>query len=134
MASSIPAAEPEPVAIGEASPPPLVSPSSSPSDASPPGVFQKPRRASSYAGQWKAVDAKGTSCKIQLASVPVLDLYKASTTGCSDEGLRSVNAWSLREDHVILFSRGNAIARLSGEEASLSGTLSASGGSLKMVR
>lgn len=113
---------------------PLARTPAPPSEASPPGVFQKPKHASSYAGQWIAADAKGASCKVQLSSVPALDLYKASTSGCSDESLRSVNAWSLREDNVILFSRGNAIARLSGEEASLNGVLNGSGGPLKMSR
>jgi hypothetical protein len=61
-------------------------------------------------------------------------LYKASTSGCSDEGLRGVNGWNLRENIVVLFSRGDVIARLSGEEASLSGTFSSSGGSLRMTR
>lgn len=101
---------------------------------SPPGVFSAPRRASSYAGTWKAKDHKGDSCLIQLSSVASLDLYKASVSKCSNEALRQVNSWSFNENRIVLFSRGVEIAQLTGSEAALSGSLSKAGTLLRMSR
>ncbi len=101
--------------------------------ANAPGIITPPQRASSYAGTWKA-NVGSSSCRIQLSSVPSLDLYKASAQGCSDAALRTVNGWSFRDDQVVLFSRGQVIARLSGAEAALAGTLSSSKTELTMTR
>jgi hypothetical protein len=101
--------------------------------ASAPGVFTPPRRPSSYAGTWKA-SAGSVSCRIQLSSVPTLDLYRASPQGCSSDALKAVNAWTIRDNEVILLSRGQVIARLSGAEAALSGTLTGSKTELTMTR
>jgi len=101
---------------------------------SPPGVFTAPRRASSYAGTWKATDAKGGSCQIHLSSVASLDLYKASTSKCSNESLRNVNMWKLEGSRISLFSRGAEVANLEGSEASLNGALSKSGAQVRMLR
>jgi len=101
---------------------------------SPPGVFSAPKQARSYAGTWSAADGRGASCTIHLSSVASLDLYKASASKCANEHLRTVNAWSFAEDRVVLFSKGREVARLSGSEASLDGTIRASGGALKMTR
>jgi hypothetical protein len=100
---------------------------------SPPGVFTPSRRASSYAGTWNA--RIGSSfCKVQLSTVPSLDLYKASAQGCSHDSMRNVNGWSFRENQIVLFSRGQLTARLSGAEASLSGTLNGSSEAIEMSR
>lgn len=112
---------------------PSVNPSL-PERANPPGVISAPSRPSAYAGNWKATDGQGNSCRVQLSSVSALDLYKASTSGCSNTALRSINAWSFRENNIILFSRGQVVARLSGEEASLTGALNGSGESVRMTR
>ncbi len=98
-----------------------------------PGVFTSPQRASSYAGTWKA-SLGSTSCRVQLSSVPSLDLYKATAQGCSGNVLKTVNGWSIRDSQVILFSRGQVVARLSGAEAALSGTLNGSKAELTMTR
>jgi hypothetical protein len=82
---------------------------------------------------WKA-SVNSASCRIQLSSVPSLDLYKASAQGCSSNALKSVNGWSIRDGQVILFSRGQVVARLSGAEAALSGTLNGSEAALTMTR
>lgn len=101
--------------------------------ASAPGVFTPPQRPSSYAGMWKA-NVGSASCRIQLSSVPSLDLYKASAQGCSSNALKTVNGWSIRENQVILFSRGQVVARLSGAEAALSGRLNGSEAEVTMTR
>jgi Protease inhibitor Inh len=102
-------------------------------EASAPGVVTPPQRASSYAGLWKA-NVGSSSCRIQLSSTPSLDLYKASAQGCSNAALKMVNGWSFRDDQVILFSRGQVVARLSGAEAALAGTLNGSETGLAMTR
>jgi hypothetical protein len=66
--------------------------------------------------------------------VSSLDLYKASAQGCSDNALKAVNGWSIRDNQVILFSRGDVVARMSGAEAALSGTLNGSKAELTMTR
>ena len=101
--------------------------------ASAPGVFTPPQRPSSYAGMWKA-SVGYASCRIQLSSVPSLDLYKASAQACSSDALKTVNGWSIRDNQVILFSRGQVVARLSGAEAALSGRLNDSEAELTMTR
>jgi len=101
--------------------------------ASAPGVFTPPQRPSSFAGMWKA-SVGSASCRVQLSSVPSLDLYKATAQGCSSDALKTVNGWSIRDNQVILFSRGQVVARLSGAEAALSGTLNGSGAALTMTR
>jgi len=97
------------------------------------GVFTPPRRASSYAGTWKA-SVGSSSCRVQLSNAPSLDLYKASAQGCADDALKTVNGWSFRDDQVTLYSRGQVIARLSGAEAALAGTLNGSRTVLTMTR
>ncbi|WP_243374148.1 AprI/Inh family metalloprotease inhibitor [Microvirga solisilvae] len=109
-------------------------PSAGPAHESPPGVFTAPKRASSFAGSWRATDSKGVSCTIHLSSVSSLDLYKASISKCASESLRNVNTWSFSPDRIVLFSRGSEIAQLSGTEASLRGTLGTSGLALTMTR
>ena len=104
----------------------LTGPVSAAAQSSAPGVFTPPQRASSYAGTWN-VSIGTSSCRIQLSSVPSLDRYKASTQGCTHEAMRSVNGWSFRENQIVLFSREQPVARLSGAEAALVGTLNGSG-------
>lgn len=133
-AEPMPAPEQGGAPVAAPAQPPLPAPESgAPANASPPGVFTSPRRASSYSGTWKAA-VGSSSCRIQLSSVPSLDLYKASTQGCSHEGMRSVNGWSFRDDQVLLFSRGKVIARLTGAEAALNGKLSGSDIDVTMTR
>jgi hypothetical protein len=115
--------------------PPSIAADPAPSDtqSSPAGVFTAPQRASSYSGTWNA-RVGASSCKVQLSSVPSLDLYRASTQGCTHEAMRSVNGWGFRENQVILFSRGQPVTRLSGAEAALTGTLNGSGSEIRMSR
>jgi hypothetical protein len=118
-------------------PAPQAAPAPSREAALPPAtrtIAPPSRRPSAYTGSWKAVDANGASCRVQLSSVPTLDLYKASSSGCANEKLKSVNAWSYKDGQLTLFSRGNVVARLTGFEASLSGSFNGSGDGLKMTR
>lgn len=93
-----------------------------------------PTRASAYSGSWKTVDDKGAVCRIHLSTAATLDLYKASASGCSNADLRNVNSWSFGNNTVTLYQRGKVVARLSGQEANLAGTLDGSHGSVRMTR
>ncbi|WP_369347056.1 AprI/Inh family metalloprotease inhibitor [Bosea sp. LC85] len=89
---------------------------------------------SAYAGAWRAVDASGKACRVQLSTTSSIDLYKASVSGCAGSPLQSVNLWSFSGGNVALYSRERVVARLSGQEASLSGSVESGGGSLRMTR
>jgi hypothetical protein len=103
-------------------------------EASAPSVISAPKSASSYTGNWKARDARGISCRVQLSSTPALDLYKASVSNCPNTTLASVNAWSFGDNQVVLFSRGKVIARLSGAEAELRGKINETQDPLTLTR
>jgi hypothetical protein len=109
-------------------------PPAPPESAAPPGVFSAPKRASSYAGTWKATDSKGASCVIHLSNVSSLDLYKASVSKCANTALNNVNSWSFTDNRIVLFSKGKMIAHLTGPEASLNGTIDALGTAITMTR
>jgi hypothetical protein len=47
---------------------------------------------------------------VTLSSVPTLDLYKASTSGCQTRELKAVNAWELRGEEVYLYEPGGGVA------------------------
>lgn len=89
---------------------------------------------SSVVGGWNATDANG-SCRVSLSSTPALDLYKASTSGCSNKDLSKVSAWDFRDGEVYLYQPGGTIAaRLRQADGSLSGALSKSGAALTLAR
>jgi hypothetical protein len=105
--------------------------------APPPTETPAPAPASrtSMVGSWSISDAAGDRCRIQLSSSPALDLYKASTSGCSNQDLSKVNAWDYRGGEVYLYQTGGAVAaRLRGGSSSLSGVLAKSGAPISLVR
>jgi hypothetical protein len=72
---------------------------------------------------------------VQLSSAPALDLYKASTSGCSNKDLARISAWEYRDGEVYLYQPGGAVAaRLRGGSGSLEGVLAKSGAPLRMTR
>lgn len=93
-----------------------------------------PSSPSAYAGAWRAVDASGKACRVQLSTASSIDLYKASVTGCAGSPLETVNLWSVSDGQVTLYARETVVARLSGQGASLSGSVETGGGSLRMTR
>ena len=112
--------------IGQA---PLQPPPSQPQFSEP----QRPTRTSAT-GTWRAQEASGASCRIVLASTPALDLYRASSSGCANRELSSINAWELRDGEVFLYARGGVVARLRGAGDSFSGSLAKSGAPLTLTR
>lgn len=85
-------------------------------------------------GAWTARETSG-SCKVQLSSSPSLDLYRASTSGCSNQDLSKVNAWDYRDGEIYLYQTGGSVtARLRGSSSALSGALTKSGAPLSLSR
>ncbi len=108
--------------------------------AAPPPVVAAPAPAAptsrtAMVGTWTAREASGGTCRVQLSSSPALDLYRASTSGCSNQDLSKVNAWDYRDGEVYLYQTGGSVtARLRGSSSSLSGALSKSGAPLSLGR
>jgi hypothetical protein len=100
-----------------------------PSPATPPA----PSRTS-ITGSWTAREATGGSCRMTLSSSPSLDLYRASTSGCSNRDLQSVNAWDLRDGEVYLYSRGTVVARMKGGGGAYNGVVAKSGAPFTLSR
>jgi len=91
------------------------------------------KRFTALTGAWTAREG-GRRCRLQLSSVPSLDLYKASSAQCSNKALQEVNAWSVREGNLLLFSRGRVVARLKENNESFTGTLEGSGTPVNLTR
>ncbi|NIX75253.1 AprI/Inh family metalloprotease inhibitor [Microvirga terricola] len=100
-----------------------------------PAAPAAPSSRTSMVGNWTARDAAGGSCRVQLSSAPALDLYRASSSGCSSTDLTKVNAWDYRDGEVYLYQQGGAVAaRLRGSSSALSGVLAKSGAPLSLSR
>lgn len=102
-------------------------------EANPPQRPQE-RRLTSMTGNWNASTAGGVSCRLHLSSVATLDLYKASTANCGNKTLQSINAWSLRNGQLALYSRGNVVLRASGESGIMHGVLEGTGVMVRLSR
>jgi hypothetical protein len=89
---------------------------------------------STLTGKWAIREAGSSGCKVTLSSAPALDLYKASTSGCSGTDIRTVNSWDFRNGEIYLYARGTVVARFKGGGSSLQGALSKSGAPLVLSR
>lgn len=119
--------------VAEASPPPVQQQAAIAPPPAPPVVSSGGR--SGVVGGWTAKDATGASCRVNLASTPALDLYKASSTGCANKDLAKVTAWDFRDGEVYLYQPGGTVAaRLRPAGGAMDGALSKSGAPLAMVR
>lgn len=105
---------------------PATTPSATP--AAPP-----PASRSSAIGRWTAKEAAG-NCGVTLSSTPSLDLYRASTSGCANKDLQSVNAWEFRDGEVYLYARGGVVARLRDSGGQFSGVIAKSGAPLSLSK
>lgn len=89
----------------------------------------------SVIGTWRASEPGGGGCRVTLSSTPVLDLYRASASGCSNEEISKINSWDLRGQEVYLYQQGGAVAaRLQAGSGSMQGVISRSGAPLSMAR
>ena len=90
----------------------------------------------SMVGGWTAREATGGSCRVQLSSSPTLDLYRASSSGCTNKDLQKISAWDFRDGEVYLYQQGGTVAarlRSSGS-GGLDGAVTKSGASLSLSR
>ena len=63
-------------------------------------------------GGW-TITASGDSCQLFMTLTSWTGGYRASTRGCADETLKSISAWNLQGDQVILSGQGGTpVARL----------------------
>ncbi|MCG6121759.1 MAG: protease inhibitor Inh/omp19 family protein [Microvirga sp.] len=86
-------------------------------------------------GTWRASEPGGGSCSVTLSSTPVLDLYRASASQCSNAEMSRINSWDLRGEEVYLYQQGGAVAaRLQARSGSMQGVISRSGAPLSMAR
>lgn len=92
-----------------------------------------PATRSSAIGRWTAKEAAG-NCGVTLSSTPSLDLYRASSSGCANKDLQSVNAWELRDGEVYLYARGGVVARLRDSGGQFNGVLAKSGAPLTLSK
>jgi len=110
---------------------------SSPQTAAIPAPAQAQPRVSrtTFVGTWRASEPGGGSCRVTLSSASSLDLYRASTSGCSNEDLSRISAWDLRNDEIYLYRQGGAVAaRLRASPGAMQGVLSRSGAPVALAR
>lgn len=89
----------------------------------------------SVVGTWRASEPGGGGCRVTLSSTPVLDLYRASASGCSNEEISRINSWDLRGEEVYLYQQGGAVAaRLQARPGTMQGVISRSGAPFSMAR
>lgn len=87
-------------------------------------------------GSWTAREATGGTCRVQLSSAPTLDLYRASSSGCSNRDLQKITAWDYRDGEVYLYQQGGTVAaRLRATSGNaLDGAVTKSGAALSLNR
>ena len=99
-----------------------------------PAAPSRPSRTN-FVGSWRATEAGGSSCRVTLSSTPVLDLYRATTSGCSNQELSRVNTWDLRGNEIYLYQQGGAVAaRLQATPGTMTGVIARSGAPVTMSR
>lgn len=86
-------------------------------------------------GSWRAKDATGGTCRVQLSSAPALDLYKASASGCANKDLSRLTAWDNRDGEIYLYQAGGTVlARLRPGGSGYEGMLTKSSASLSLSK
>jgi hypothetical protein len=113
--------------------PPLVS-KEAPEPVEADGRRSPAKGARSLTGNWSADEGSGKPCRVQLSSVPALDLYKASSAQCASKPLQDVNAWNVVEGDIVLYSRGRVLSRLKGDDSTFTGALNGQGAPITLRR
>ncbi|MCA3565553.1 MAG: AprI/Inh family metalloprotease inhibitor [Methylocystis sp.] len=100
----------------------------------PPTAAGAPTRTG-VTGNWTAREATGGTCRITLSSIPTLDLYKASSSGCQSRELQRVSAWELRGEEVYLYEPGGGVAaRLRQSGRDFEGTAAKTGAPVTLTK
>lgn len=133
--------QPLPPAGGEATPGAPASPSTS---LAPPGnqvaalppATPRPPSTGGIAGSWKISDAARGSCNISLTRQALLDVYRASPSGCQAGSLAKVNAWQQRGQEIDLLEPGGrtAVRLFPTGDGAYEGAATLSGAKIRMTR
>ncbi len=129
-----PAGPPPPLG-GATAPGPLPAPKVVKGYTPPQAGHAKPvPQRSQVSGRWRMTEAGGKACELVLTNAGLLDQYRASTSGCASEALRSINGWDLKGPDVVLYARGAIIARLAEDRGGYRGVVLSSGAGLALAR
>ncbi len=86
-------------------------------------------------GTWRARDAAGGTCRLNLSSAQVLELNRASAASCANRDLARITAWESRDGEIYLYQPGgNVVARLRPGGEGYEGVLTKSGAAISMAR
>lgn len=92
--------------------------------------------ARGLAGGWKISDAARGNCGITLTQQTLLDLYRASPSGCQAGSLAKVNAWQQRGQEIVLLEPGGrtAVRLFPKGDGTYEGAATTSGAIIRMSR
>ncbi|MDT3377160.1 AprI/Inh family metalloprotease inhibitor [Labrys neptuniae] len=96
----------------------------------------RPSSTSSISGSWKISDAARGSCNISLTRQALLDVYRASPSGCQAGSLAKVNAWQQRGQEIDLLEPGGrtAVRLFPTGDGAYEGAATLSGAKIRMTR
>jgi hypothetical protein len=92
--------------------------------------------AGGISGNWKISDAARGDCNIALTRQTLLDVYRASPSGCQAGSLAKVNAWQQRGQEVDLLEPGGrtAVRLFPTGDGAYEGAATMSGAKIRMAR
>jgi hypothetical protein len=87
-------------------------------------------------GAWRISDAARGNCAISLTQTALLDLYRASPSGCQAGSLAKVNAWQQRGQEIVLLEPGGrtAVRLFPKGDGTYEGAATTSGAIIRMSR
>ena len=87
-------------------------------------------------GSWKISDAARGSCGISLTRQALLDVYRATPSGCQAGSLAKVNAWQQRGQEIDLLEPGGrtAVRLFPTGDGAYEGAATMSGAKIRMAR
>ncbi|PRH88712.1 hypothetical protein C5L14_05665 [Labrys okinawensis] len=96
----------------------------------------RPPSTGGIAGSWKISDAARGSCNISLTRQALLDVYRASPSGCQAGSLAKVNAWQQRGQEIDLLEPGGrtAVRLFPTGDGAYEGAATLSGAKIRMTR
>ncbi len=88
------------------------------------------------AGAWKISDAARGSCNISLTRQTLLDVYRATPSGCQAGSLAKVNAWQQRGQEIDLLEPGGrtAVRLFPTGDGAYEGAATTSGAKIRMTK
>jgi len=88
------------------------------------------------AGTWRISDAARGNCGITLTRQTLLDVYRATPSGCQAGSLAKVNAWQQRGQEVDLLEPGGrtAVRLFPTGDGAFEGAATMSGAKIRMTR